>query len=68
MNEFTREICIDKLKAFIDSLAKAKSGELQLYYVNMAEGFLLGLFYADIVTDKEYRLLLRTIDEAFLAN
>ena len=66
MNTITKEICLEKLDSLIESIAEANSGELQLYYVNKAEGFLLGLFYADIVSEHEFKNLNRIIDKRFL--
>ena len=54
MSNHRKEFCLERLLAIIENLNTAEAEGARFYFLCKAEGFLEGLFYADIIGDKEY--------------
>ena len=65
MNTFTKEICLSQFDSMCNSLRKTDDYDLRLFYLNKTEGFLLGIFYADVINEKEFKELNTMISNIF---
>lgn len=60
-----RQLCLNTLNDYISMINRtADRWELQQHYRGKAEGFLLGIFYAEVITPEEFASFNSLIDTA----